>query len=130
MILIPAAHLMLAAAAGSASIPAVFQGEFAQRRSECGRAGEGSLYVRADGLSFWEAFARVERITVRGRRELTVQLTYSADDESWITVEKLRLSRDGRKLHLVEEDGRTLTWLRCPSPQAPRAAARTPHFSP
>jgi hypothetical protein len=112
--------LFLGTPAGGTSIPPAFQGKFSQYPEQCGRPGESTLHVRSDGLSFWEAFARVDAILMRRPHEVRARLTYTADNESWTVSETLRLSRDRRRLDLVEDDGRILSWFRC------QAGAETP----
>lgn len=96
-------------AAGAATIPAAFRGEWNRKPADCGTGGNDSrLRIEAKRLRFYESSGDVLAVQGEGRT-ITVRARYSGEGQTWEAARSFTLSADGKTL---SADGIERT--RCP----------------
>ena len=106
---------------GSPAIPAGFHGRYGLVAPDCTTTrgdGKGLLTVRADGLKFYESFARPIRLAERTATHLKARFAYSSEGMEWTRDASLDLRDGGRRLVLEEFGADAVpgprTYTRCP----------------
>ncbi|TKD51245.1 hypothetical protein [Sphingomonas baiyangensis] len=95
-----------------AEIPVAFHGVWAGDGTRCARSSDLRLEVAANGLTFYESFARPIAITRAAGRAIDVELELSGEGEVWRERQTLTLGEDNRTLQRRHERG-TLAYSRC-----------------
>jgi hypothetical protein len=99
-------------------IPEAFQGRWGLVTNDCdrGRAdAKGLLEVAANRLVFYESRATPTSMLQAVPNELTLQLTYAGEGETWQRSTRLTLLDEGRTLVREEQDpAGTFRYTRCP----------------
>lgn len=77
--------------------------------------GTERIQVRAAGVDYWEAGARLMRVTQAGRdRTIKLKLSYEGEGDFWDKVEIWQISGDGNTLTMSSEDATTAsTFVKC-----------------
>jgi hypothetical protein len=86
-------------------IPPAYRGIWAPSAAACkDQDGVDLIAVKPKGVDFYEAGARLERVTQAGQdRTIKLKLSYEGEGEFWDRVEVLALNEDGSKLTIQRE---------------------------
>ncbi len=94
---------------GSSALPAAFVGEWNASPESCGTGtSDTRLRIEPTRIRFYESVGQISRITVQGRRSVTVEASFRGEGERWTREFQMILSPSGDALTI---DG--LTRQRC-----------------
>jgi hypothetical protein len=87
-------------------IPPAYRGLWAPSAAACkAEYGVDVMAVKSGGIDFYEAGARLERVTQAGQeRTIKLKLSYEGESDFWDRVETWRLSEDGSRLSITIDD--------------------------
>jgi len=98
------------------TMPPAYRGAWAPSASACkDRDGVDRIVVKPGGVDFYEAGARLERVTEAGQdRTIKLKLSYEGEGEFWDRVEVWALNEDGSKLTIAKEgEGAPILLIKC-----------------
>lgn len=97
-------------------IPPAYRGAWAPSVAACkDQDGVDVLTVKPGGVDFYEAGARLERVTQAGQeRTIKLKLSYEGEGDFWDRVETWALNEDGSKLTITREgEGSPIALVKC-----------------
>ncbi|HEX5258980.1 MAG TPA: hypothetical protein VFW35_09400 [Sphingomicrobium sp.] len=96
-------------------IPPAFRGRWAPTPASCNAKDRvDAIVVKPGGVNFYEAGARLQRVTQAGRdRSIRLKLAYEGEGEFWDSVETWTLSKDGSKVTIVKGTESPIDLTKC-----------------
>jgi hypothetical protein len=96
-------------------IPPAYRGLWAPSISACkDQYGVEVMSVKPGGADFYEAGARLERVTQSGQdRSIKLKLSYEGEGGFWDRTETWALSVDGPKLSITRGDDLPFSLVKC-----------------
>lgn len=94
------------------AIPDAFRGRWAAE-GNCGSFAQVAITVERDQIQFWESFAVPTYILRAGAREVSMELDFTGEGETWTDSTTLALTLDDR-LRRADPDGTEVLYTRCP----------------
>ena len=98
------------------AIPAAYRGVWGTNVAACkAEFGIDRIEVKHGGINYWEAGARLERVTQAGQeRTIKLKLSYEGEGTFWDRTETWLLNEDGTSLTMTAEGGDgPMTFVKC-----------------